>query len=106
VRPGLTLLEFFDADVSGRDFAHGKPDPEMFLTAANELGAAPEDSFVIEDAEAGVQAAKAGSMGAIGIARADDAELLAAAHADIVVTTLDDVDLSALAEGRLARRKA
>ena len=106
VRAGLTLLEFFDADVSGRDFAHGKPHPEMFLTAAHELGTAPEDSFVIEDAEAGVAAAKAGGMGAIGIARADDAELLAAAHADVVVTTLDDVDVSALAEGRLATRKA
>ena len=41
LRPGLTLLEFFDADVSGRDFAHGKPHPEMFLTAAHELGVAP-----------------------------------------------------------------
>jgi beta-phosphoglucomutase len=106
LRPGLTLLEYFDADVSGRDFAHGKPDPEMFLTAAHELGTAPEDSIVMEDAPAGVQAAKAGDMAAIGIARANDAELLAAAHADIVVTTLDDVDLKALANGRLATRKA
>ena len=103
--PGLTLLEYFDADVSGRDFAHGKPDPEMFLTAAHELGTAPEDSIVMEDAPAGVQAAKAGDMAAIGIARANDAGLLAAAHADIVVPTLDDVDLSALADGRLASLK-
>jgi beta-phosphoglucomutase len=57
---------------------------------------------VMEDAAAGVQAAKAGRMAAIGIARVDDAELLAAAHADIVVTSLDDVDLAALREGRLA----
>ena len=106
LRPGLTLLEFFDADVSGRDFTHGKPHPEIFLTAAHELGAAPEDSIVIEDAPAGVQAAKAGHMASIGIARANDAELLAAAHADIVVTALDDVDLSALANGRLAVKKA
>ncbi len=105
LRPGLTLLEFFDADVSGRDFAHGKPHPEMFLTAAHELGVAPEDSIVMEDAAAGVEAAKAGGMAAIGIARADDAELLAAAHADIVVATLDDVDLGALADGRLAIKK-
>ena len=42
LRPGLTLLDYFDVDVSGRDFAHGKPDPEMFLTAAHELGVAPE----------------------------------------------------------------
>jgi beta-phosphoglucomutase-like phosphatase (HAD superfamily) len=106
LRPGLTLLEFFDADVSGRDFAHGKPHPEMFLTAAHELGAAAEDSIVMEDASAGIQAAKAGGMAAIGIARANDTELLAAAHADIVVTTLDDVDLSELANGRLAAKDA
>jgi beta-phosphoglucomutase-like phosphatase (HAD superfamily) len=56
----------------------------------------------MEDAAAGVQAAKAGHMGAIGIARKDDAELLVAARADIVVSTLDDVDMAALAQGRLA----
>ena len=68
LRPGLTLLDYFDADVSGRDFAHGKPDPEIFLTAADELGVEPEAAIVMEDAAAGVQAAKGGKMGAIGIA--------------------------------------
>lgn len=102
LRPGLTLLDYFDADVSGRDFAHGKPHPEMFLTAAHELGVEPERAIVMEDAAAGVQAAKAGNMGAIGIARKDDAELLVGAHADIVVGSLDEVDMAALAEGRLA----
>jgi beta-phosphoglucomutase len=106
LRPGLTLLDFFDADVSGRDFAHGKPDPEMFLAAARELGAAPHAAMVIEDAAAGVEAAKAGHMAAIGIARAHDAGLLAEAGADIVVTTLDQVDHSALAHGRLATKSA
>jgi beta-phosphoglucomutase len=104
LRPGLTLLEYFDADVSGRDFAHGKPDPEIFLTAAHELGVEPRYAMVLEDASAGVEAAKAGGMAAIGIARAHDADLLAAADADIVVTSLDDVDTAALAEGRLATR--
>jgi beta-phosphoglucomutase-like phosphatase (HAD superfamily) len=104
LRPGLTLLDYFDADVSGRDFAHGKPDPEIFLTAAHELSVEPRYAMVIEDASAGVQAAKAGGMAAIGIARADDTNLLTAAGADLVVTTLDDVDTIALAEGRLARR--
>jgi beta-phosphoglucomutase-like phosphatase (HAD superfamily) len=104
VRPGLSLLDFFDADVSGRDFAHGKPHPEMFLTAAQELGVGPEASFVVEDAAAGVQAAKAGKMAALGLARADDADLLAKANADLVVTTLDDVDLAALSGGRLAKK--
>lgn len=106
VRPGLSLLEFFDADVSGRDFARGKPHPEMFLTAAEELGVAPDVAIVIEDASAGVEAAKAGGMAAVGIARADDEDLLAGAGADVVVTSLDQVDLAALAEGRLARATA
>lgn len=104
VSPGLTLLDFFDADVSGRDFAHGKPHPDIYLAAAHELDVVPRDAIVLEDAEAGVEAAKAGGMWAIGIARANDAELLAKASADIVVTALDDVDLDALAEGRLATR--
>ena len=104
VGQGCTLLEFFDADVSGRDFEHGKPHPEMFLTAAAELGVAPAEAMVLEDATAGVQAAKAGHMAAIGIARFDDADLLAAAGADIVVETLDEVDLDAVAEGRLATK--
>ena len=104
VRPGQTLLDYFDVDVSGRDFARGKPDPDIFLTAARELGVEPHYAMVIEDASAGVQAAKAGGMAAIGIARADDADLLAAAGADLVVTSLDDVDRDALTRGELTTR--
>lgn len=104
LKPGQTLLELFDADVSGRDFAHGKPHPEMFTTAAEELGLTPQECFVIEDAVSGVEAAKAGEMSALGLARADDSEQLAEAHPDLVVTSLDDVDLDALAEGRLAAK--
>jgi beta-phosphoglucomutase len=73
----MTLEELFDADVSGRDFPRGKPDPMIFLTAAEELGLPPGDCFVIEDAMSGVQAAKAGDMAAIGVARLGDQELLA-----------------------------
>ncbi|MEQ4206920.1 HAD-IA family hydrolase [Actinopolymorpha sp. B9G3] len=105
VHPGLTLLDYFDANVSGRDFTHGKPHPEMFLAAAHELGVAPENAVVMEDAAAGVEAAKAGGMAAVGIARADDAALLEKAHADLVVTSLDEVDVTALAQGRLEVRR-
>ena len=104
VTPGLSLLDSFDADISGRDFAHGKPHPEIFLTAAAELGVAPEDCFVVEDAASGIKAAKAGGMSALGIARADDEELLAAEGADIVVTSLDEIDVEALGRHELARR--
>jgi beta-phosphoglucomutase len=106
LRPGLTLLEFFDVDISGRDFAQGKPHPEIFLTGAAELGVAPEHCFVVEDAASGVQAAKAGGMAALGLARADDEDLLAAANADLVVTSLDEIDVAGLGEHKLVRRTA
>ena len=101
VEPGYTLLDILDANVSGRDFKQGKPHPEIFLTAAEELEVPPGECFVVEDAANGVQAAKAGNMAALGLARAEDEELLKEANADLVVTSLDDVSLDALAEGRL-----
>lgn len=104
LRPNLNLLELFKVDVSGRDFARGKPDPEIFVTAAKELGVPQSACFVVEDSVAGIQAAKAAGMTALGLARAVDGEVLAAAHADLVVTSLDEVDLVALSEGRLASR--
>jgi len=106
IHPGLTLLELFDADISGRDFPRGKPDPLIFLTAADELGATPGRCFVVEDAMSGVQATKAGGMAAIGVARLGDEEPLAKAGADLVVTTLDVVSMQAVAGGLLERRGA
>jgi trehalose/maltose hydrolase-like predicted phosphorylase/beta-phosphoglucomutase-like phosphatase (HAD superfamily) len=106
IRPQMTLAELFDADISGRDFPKGKPDPAIFLTAAQELGVRPAGCFVVEDATSGIQAAKAGKMAAIGVARLGDEELLADAGADLVVPTLDDVSLRALAEVRLQERRA
>ena len=106
IGPGMTLEELFDADISGRDLPRGKPDPMIFLTAAEELGVRPGACFVVEDATTGVQAAKAGNMAAIGVARLGDQELLDAAGADLVVTTLDNVSPQALADGRLAERRA
>jgi len=104
LRPGLSLLDFFDVDISGRDFDQGKPHPQMFLTGAAELGVDPEHCFVVEDAPSGVQAAKAGGMTALGLARNDDEEGLAAEDADLVVTSLDDVDVAGLGEHELRRR--
>ncbi len=90
------LIDLFDANVCGRDFAQGKPHPEIFLTAAALLNVPPERCVVIEDAPAGVQAAKAGGMLCIGIARRDDVDLLRSAGADWVVTSLDEVNLEEL----------
>lgn len=88
---GRALLDIFAANVCGRDVPRGKPDPALFLLAAGELAAAPATCMVVEDAPAGIAAAKAGGMAAIGIARHADGALLRAAGADAVVTSLDDL---------------
>ncbi|MCU1660333.1 MAG: beta-phosphoglucomutase family hydrolase [Pseudonocardia sp.] len=106
IHPGMTLAQLFDADISGRDFPKGKPDPTIFLTAAQELGVDPADCFVTEDATSGIQAAKAAGMAALGVARLDDRDLLLEAGADLVVTTLDDVSRRALLHGYLEERRA
>jgi beta-phosphoglucomutase len=99
-----TLHAVFDVDVSGRDFAQGKPHPEIFLTAASELGVDPGDAFVAEDATNGIQAAKAGGFSALGVARADDVDALAGEGADVVVTSMDDIDLAGLEKGQLTTK--
>ena len=98
---GRTLLELFDADLSGRDIPRGKPDPAIFLSAAETLKIPAAQCVVMEDAPAGVTAAKAGGMAAVGVARLGDELLLAAAKADLVVTSLDQVDVTALLRGKL-----
>lgn len=63
----LGLGEFFDAVADGTMITRSKPDPEVFLLAASMLGVRPENAVVIEDAESGVRAAKAGRFRTIGI---------------------------------------
>ena len=58
---------YFDAVSDGNNITRSKPDPEVFLKAAEFLGLSPEECYVVEDAEAGVDAAKAGGFTAIGV---------------------------------------
>ena len=89
-------IEFlFDARVDGQTAADldlpGKPDPEMFLAAARQLGVKAERAIVVEDAIAGVQAGKRGGFGlVIGIARTGNADALREHGADVVVADLDE----------------
>lgn len=96
VSPQTRLSDLFDVNVCGRDFARGKPHPEIFLTAAALLGVAPDRCVVVEDAPSGVLAAKRGGMRCIGVARRGDADLLREANADRVVTSLDEVNIEEL----------
>jgi len=99
------LLDCFAANVCGQDVA-GKPAPDIFLAAAAALGVAPAACVVVEDAPAGVAAARNGGMKSIGVARLHDEAGLAACGADLVVSTLDDVAIDLLVAGRLAARHA
>jgi beta-phosphoglucomutase len=96
---GRTLLSVFDTDLSGREVRHGKPDPALFLLAAEALGLASARCVVVEDAPSGIRAARAGGMAALGIARLHDEALLRDAGADLVLTSLDQLDVAALAGG-------
>jgi beta-phosphoglucomutase-like phosphatase (HAD superfamily) len=103
---GESLLDMFAANVCGRDLPRGKPDPTIFLLAASELHVDPKHCFVAEDAPAGIEAACAGNMTGLGVARHSDEAGLNTAGASLVVATLDDVGLDSLAQGRLSRRAA
>lgn len=80
------LNNFFDAVTDGNEISHGKPHPEVFLKAAEKLGEAPSCCAVVEDAEAGVEAALAGKMTAVAIG---DATRSGKAHFNL--TTFSDL---------------
>jgi beta-phosphoglucomutase len=84
---------FFEAIVSMEDIQRGKPDPQVFEVAAQRLGIPAARCVVIEDAVAGVQAAKAGGMKCIAVRFAGEhsESALAKAGADLVVPSLEQV---------------
>lgn len=61
------MAKYFDAVSDGNNITHSKPDPEVFLKAAEFLGLRPEECYVVEDAEAGIDAGSAGGFSTIGI---------------------------------------
>ena len=63
----IDLKDGFNAIVDGTDVSKAKPDPEVFLIAAEKLNVAPQDCIVFEDSVAGIQAANKGQMTSIGI---------------------------------------
>jgi beta-phosphoglucomutase len=63
----IALSIWFDAIVDGNDITRSKPDPEVFLLAAESTNSKPEECVVFEDAEAGIEAANAAGMCSIGI---------------------------------------
>ena len=89
----LALTPYFLAVASAEDVSRGKPDPEVFLTAAARLKVAPAQSIVVEDAAAGIEAARRAGMRSIGVSR--NAAPLAA---DLVVRSLAGMPSDAFAD--------
>ena len=90
----LGLEEFFDAIVTSEDVKRGKPDPEVFLTAASRIEVAPVDAVVFEDALVGIAAAKAAGMRVVAVTTTEPKDKLA--HADWVVDRLDELTVAQL----------
>jgi beta-phosphoglucomutase len=89
----LNLTTLFDAIIDGNNINNAKPNPEVFLKAAEKLHIAPEDCVVFEDAQAGIEAAKAANMKCVGIG---SSEILK--NADLVVSGLNKVNIKVLQE--------
>src|SRR5262245_44603329 len=85
----LGLLERFGAIVTAEDVTRGKPDPEVYLRAAERLGARPERCLVFEDAIVGVQAARGAGMRVIGVATAYEPADLVGAGAERAIATFE-----------------
>lgn len=87
----LGLVDRFDAIVDGNKVKNAKPDPEVFLLGAKELGVEPHECAVFEDARAGIEAAVRAGMYSVGIG---DPKILD--NADIVISSLKEMTLDKL----------
>jgi beta-phosphoglucomutase len=86
IMAALDVQPFFDAVVSAEDVQRGKPDPQVFLLAAERVGVPPARSVVLEDAPAGLEGARRAGMRCIGV-RSNHKHLTA----DIVVDTFEEL---------------
>ena len=85
MRQALGFSDLIEVRVGAEDVGKGKPDPEVFLLAAERLAVAPGRCVVVEDAEAGIEAAHRGGMASIGVGGG------AVEAADLVVRHLSDL---------------
>ncbi len=92
----LGISNDFQTMVSGRDVAKGKPSPQGFLLAAKKLGVEPKNCIVIEDAVAGVSAAKKAGMYCLAVTNTHPRTSLV--EADLIVDTLEEISANDLDE--------
>ena len=90
----LGLAEFFVDIITAEDVKRGKPDPEVFLTAAQRIGVEPAHAVVFEDALVGITAAQAAGMRVVAVATTEPMDKLT--HADWIVERLDQLSVKQL----------
>lgn len=90
----LEIGDYFDARIDGTKVSKAKPDPEVFLLAAKNVGAAPETCLVFEDAPAGIVAAKRAGMHVVGIGKRQNLP-----EADWILESLDEIRDEILYDG-------
>jgi beta-phosphoglucomutase len=83
----VNLLAYFDLIIDGNEVGKAKPDPEVFLKAAERLGLNPAECLVFEDAEAGIEAALNANMKVVGVG---DKEILK--KANMVIDGFSDTE--------------
>ena len=86
------IMDYFDAIAAGSEVEHAKPAPDVYLLTASRLGIAPEDCTVIEDAGAGVMAAKAAGMRCIAIKNPNSGEQ-DFSQADMIIDSYEEIVL-------------
>lgn len=89
----IGYIDFFDAIIDGTKIQNSKPDPEVFLKAADALNTPYEKCVVFEDAFAGIQAAKSAGMKSIGVG-----DKVVLYNADLIVPNLKNINKSILEE--------
>lgn len=87
---GLGLLDFFESIIDERGVSKGKPDPQVYLKSATNLGLSPEQCVVFEDALSGIQAGINAGMKVVGLATTHKKEEIA--HTDLVIENFLDLD--------------
>ena len=87
----VEITDYFDVIIDGNKVSKAKPDPEVFLKAAEELGLDPGSCVVFEDAEAGVEAALSGNMCCVGVGSP-----LVLNRATVVIPGFESFNLAAL----------
>ena len=89
----LKLETYFHSTTGGHQVTNGKPHPEIFLTAAQKLGVAPEDCLVFEDTRSGVTAARAAGMQVVGLTTMFDQKTLLELGCVQAVDDFNEIDI-------------